>query len=242
MNQSPQLIQISLALSNLFFVVAGSHPRSILITCHISSSPAWLWQLLTCLCYPWLFCGGPVRYFARCPLAGICLMFFSRLNWGYTFMRGRALSECDLSSRPINITSLLMWQVICHLWPCSLTGDTFYKFFSGLSWPKESLTEGRSHLKVQNTNLAGRLSPRCRNAWLGLCPSFASLLRQKLGPEFSCAPSSGHWGLRARSETLPRISVCFWSTEEATHGNQILLFQAVQKGILSAWVFTLINI
>ena len=26
-----------------FFIVAGSHPRSVLITCHISSSPAWLW-------------------------------------------------------------------------------------------------------------------------------------------------------------------------------------------------------
>lgn len=104
-----------LSFEQPFFAVAGSHPRSIITTCHISSSPAWLWQLLTYLCYSWLFWGGLVRYFARCPSAGICLMFFSWLNWGYMFMRGRALSERDLSSCPINTISLLMWQsfVIC---------------------------------------------------------------------------------------------------------------------------------
>lgn len=54
---------------------------------HVSLGSSWLWPFLRLSCsqWPWQFWGTLVRCFVECPLAGICLMFFSWLEQRYGF-------------------------------------------------------------------------------------------------------------------------------------------------------------
>lgn len=81
--------------------------------------------------WPWQFWQALVRYFEGCPFTGVCLMFYSGLDWicgfGTGDQRGEVPFLSHFVSRVQNIT------VTCHYWRWhwSLAEVVFIEAFHG---------------------------------------------------------------------------------------------------------------
>lgn len=78
----------------MFFFCSGSHPGfHTTCSCHVSLSSSWLsFSYFPCIWWLWQFWGVLFRHFMECPSIGICLMFFSWLDWDFGFFKER--SQC----------------------------------------------------------------------------------------------------------------------------------------------------
>ena len=147
-------IQISLVFTFFFSRIQSRAPHYIWLSCLCripfpvtESQTLYFW-------WPWQFWGLLIGYFVECPSIGICLMFFSWLEWDCGFLEEKHRGNMSLSSLHIKDTCnqddiiFDVWGYICKIYQLENYSLSLVHtlFMNPYSCPKRAYIMSSKHL------------------------------------------------------------------------------------------------